>query len=339
MIAVSSPAIHHQKFVDGFGRHIEDMRVSVIDKCNFRCTYCMPAEGLPWLKKDEILSFDEIERVVRISVERGVKEIRLTGGEPTVRAGLPELIERLIRIPGLEGVSLTTNGFLLRRMAKDLAAAGLTRINVSLDTLVQEKFEHITRRNHLTEVLAGLEELEKHPTISPIKVNAVAIRGFTDEEVLEFARFARRRPYVVRFIEFMPLDADQSWTPEMILTGNELYEMIHAAYPLVPRDSVPASTSRVYRFADGKGEIGFINPVSEPFCSTCNRIRVTADGQLRTCLFSRWETDLRGPLREDRSDDEIGALMLGAVQRKEMKHRINDPGFVRANRSMSQIGG
>jgi cyclic pyranopterin phosphate synthase len=332
-------AIHPQQLVDSFGRFIEDMRISVIDKCNFRCTYCMPAEGLPWLKKREILSFDEIERVTRISVERGIREIRLTGGEPTVRAGLPELIERLVRIPGLEGVSLTTNGFLLKRMAKDLADAGLTRINVSLDTLVQEKFEHITRRNHLAEVLEGLQELEKHPSISPIKVNAVAIRGFTDDEVLDFARLARRKPYVVRFIEFMPLDADESWSPEKILTGRELYEMIHAAYPLVPGDAGASSTSRVYRFADGAGEIGFINPVSEPFCSTCNRIRLTADGQLRTCLFSRWETDLRGPMRDGASDEEIGALMLRAVRRKEMKHRINDPGFVRANRSMSQIGG
>jgi cyclic pyranopterin phosphate synthase len=330
---------HPQTLVDSFGRHIEDMRVSVIDKCNFRCTYCMPAEGLPWLKKSEVLTFDEMERVVRISVERGVREIRLTGGEPTVRAGLPELIERLIRVPGLKGVSLTTNGYLLSRMARDLADAGLTRINVSLDTLTREKFEHITRRDHLDAVLAGLEELERHPTIRPIKVNAVAIRGFTDDEVLDFARLARRKPYVVRFIEFMPLDADESWTPDKILTGRELYEIIHAAYPLVPRETDAASTSRVYRFADGAGEIGFINPVSEPFCSTCNRIRLTADGQLRTCLFSRWETDLRAPLRDGSSDDEIGAAMLAAVLRKEMKHRINDPGFIRANRSMSQIGG
>ncbi|MDP9379589.1 MAG: GTP 3',8-cyclase MoaA [Chloroflexota bacterium] len=339
MIATPPLVAHPQQFIDSFGRHIEDMRVSVIDKCNFRCTYCMPAEGLPWLRKSEVLTFDEIERIVRISVERGVREIRLTGGEPTVRAGLPELIERLLRVPGLESVSLTTNGFLLKGLARDLANAGLTRINVSLDTLVKEKFEHVTRRNHLAEVLEGLEELEKYPTISPIKVNAVAIRGFTDDEVLDFARLARRKPYVVRFIEFMPLDADESWSPDKILTGQELYEMIHAVYPLVPRSTDPSSTSRVYRFADGRGEVGFINPVSEPFCSTCNRIRVTADGQLRTCLFSRWETDLRGPIRNGATDDEIGALMLGAVQRKEMKHRISDPGFVRANRSMSQIGG
>jgi cyclic pyranopterin phosphate synthase len=332
-------APHAQQLVDSFGRHIEDMRVSVIDKCNFRCTYCMPAEGLPWLAKRELLSFDEMERVVRIAAERGVRQIRLTGGEPTVRAGLPDLIERLLRIPELEEVSLTTNGYLLRRMAADLAAAGLTRINVSLDTLVREKFEHITRRDHLGEVLAGLEELERHPTIRPIKVNAVAIRGFTEPEVLDFARLARRKPYVIRFIEFMPLDADESWTRDKILSGQELYELINAVYPLVPRDTDPSSTSRVYRFADGEGEIGFINPVSEPFCSTCNRIRLTADGQLRTCLFSRWETDLRTPLREGATDDELGALLLEAVGRKEMKHHINDPGFVRANRSMSQIGG
>lgn len=339
LLATHRSTVHPQKLVDSFGRHIEDMRVSVIDKCNFRCTYCMPAEGLAWLKKQELMTFDEIERVVRISVERGITEIRLTGGEPTVRAGLPELIERLIRIPGLESVSLTTNGFLLKKMARDLAQAGLTRINVSLDTLVREKFEHITRRNHLGEVLEGLEELEKYPTISPIKVNAVAIRGFTDDEVLDFARLARRKPYVIRFIEFMPLDADETWSPDKILTGHELYQMIHAVYPLQPRDTEPSSTSRVFRFLDGLGEIGFINPVSEPFCSSCNRIRLTADGELRTCLFSRWETDLRTPLRSGATDEEIGAIMLAAVQKKEMKHRINDPGFVRANRSMSQIGG
>ncbi len=336
---MSAQAQHNQQFIDSFGRRIEDMRVSVIDKCNFRCTYCMPAEGLAWLRNREILTFDEIERVVRIAAERGVTQIRLTGGEPTVRKGLPDLISRLIRVPGVEEVTLTTNGFLLRRMARELADAGLTRINVSLDTLTREKFAHITRRDHLDEVLAGLEELEKHSTIRPIKVNAVAIRGFTEPEVLDFARFARRKPYVVRFIEFMPLDADESWSREQLLTGREIYEMINAVYPLVPRDTDPSSTSRVYRFADGRGEVGFINPVSEPFCSTCNRIRLTADGQLRTCLFSTWETDLRAPLRSGASDEELGRIMHGAVLRKEMKHHINDPGFVRASRSMSQIGG
>ncbi|MDQ3856745.1 MAG: GTP 3',8-cyclase MoaA [Chloroflexota bacterium] len=339
MIAPKPPTQHPQKLIDSFGRHIEDLRLSVIDKCNFRCTYCMPAEGLQWLRSSEVLTFDEMERLVRVSVERGIREVRLTGGEPTVRAGLPDLIRRLSSIAGLESLSLTTNGFLLKRLAGELASAGLTRINVSLDTLVAEKFEHITRRNHLTEVLEGLEELEKYPTIAPIKVNAVAIRGFTEPEVLDFAQLARRKPYVVRFIEYMPLDADETWSRDQILTGRELFEMIDAVYPLVARAVDASSTSRVYRFADGKGEIGFINPVSEPFCSTCNRVRITADGQLRTCLFSRWETDLRAPLRSGASDDELGALLLGAVRRKEMKHRINEPGFVRANRSMSQIGG
>lgn len=330
---------HPQQLVDSFGRQIADLRISVTDKCNFRCTYCMPAEGLAWLPKKELLTFEEIERLVRIGVERGIREVRLTGGEPTVRAELPKLIRMLGAIEGLESLSLTTNGFLLKRMAGHLADAGLTRINVSLDTLVREKFEHITRRDHLGQVLEGLEELERHPSIAPIKVNAVAIRGFTDGEVLEFARLARRKPYVVRFIEFMPLDADESWSRESIITGRELYETINAVYPLEPVSTDPASTSRAYRFADGKGQIGFINPVSEPFCSTCNRIRLTADGQLRTCLFSRWETDVRVPLRAGASDWEIGEVMLGAVRRKEMKHEINDPGFVRANRSMSQIGG
>lgn len=327
------------RFVDSFGRQIEDMRVSVIDKCNFRCTYCMPEEGFQWLKQAQLLTFDEIERVVRISVEHGVRQLRLTGGEPTVRKNLPELISRLIAIPGLEDISLTTNGYLLKRMAGELADAGLTRINVSLDTLVREKFRHITRRDHLNEVLEGLEELERYPSISPIKVNAVAIRGFTEPEVLDFARLARRKPYVVRFIEFMPLDADEAWSRDQLLTGAELFDIINAEYPLMPRDTDPASTSRVYRFADGKGEVGFINPVSEPFCADCNRIRLTADGNLRTCLFSTWETDLRSPLRSGASDEEIGEIMRGAVLKKEMKHHINDPGFVRANRSMSQIGG
>lgn len=336
-IAAALPSTY--TFTDSFGRRMEDLRVSVIDKCNFRCTYCMPAEGLPWLAKQQLLTFEEIERLVRIAVAHGVRSVRLTGGEPTVRAGLPDLIARLTSIPGLDDISLTTNGYLLRRLAGDLAAAGLTRINVSLDTLVREKFEHITRRDHLDEVMAGLEELEKYPQIQPIKVNAVAIRGFTEPEVLDFARLARRKPYVIRFIEFMPLDADESWSREQILTGHEIYEMINAVYPLVPRSTEAASTSRVYRFRDGDGEIGFINPVSEPFCSTCNRIRLTADGQFRTCLFSTTETDLRTPLRSGATDEEIATIIAGAVLRKEMKHKINDPGFVRANRSMSQIGG
>ena len=228
----------------------------------------------------------------------------------------------------------------MTKIAGKLAKAGLTRINVSLDSLSREKFHRITRRDCLDKVLAGLEELEKHPSISPIKVNAVAMRNFTEEEVLDFARLARTKPYVMRFIEFMPLDADGNWRREQVLSGREIYKMIDAVYPLEPVESDPSSTSRRYRFADGEGEVGFINPVSQPFCGTCDRIRFTADGQVRTCLFSIEETDLRTPMRAGATDDELGLVLQGAVDHKELKHKINEgPAFQRASRSMSQIGG
>jgi len=332
----------HGELVDGFDRHIEDLRISITDRCNFRCTYCMPEEGLQWLKSDIVLTFPEIVRLARIGVDLGIREIRLTGGEPTLRPGLPSLIRELSRIPALESLSLTTNGFLLRRLAGDLAEAGLTRINVSLDTLQHDKFHQITRRPFLDQVLAGLEELERHPTIRPIKVNAVAMRDFTEEDVVAFARLARRKPYVIRFIEFMPLDADGNWARERVLSGREIKAIIERDFmPLVPVPGQnPSSTSRLYRFPDGIGEIGFINPVSEPFCATCNRIRLTADGQIRTCLFSIEEHDLRRPMRAGASDQELADIFLRAVAHKEKKHRINEgEQFQRASRSMSQIGG
>ena len=329
--------------VDSFGRRIEDMRVSITDRCNFRCVYCMPEEGLQWLKRDTLLSFEEITRLSQIAVQLGIKELRLTGGEPTLRPGLPNLIRMLKEsMPELEGLSLTTNGFLLKGLARDLAEAGLSRINVSVDTLNHEKFHQITRRNALQQVLDGLEELEKYPSIAPIKLNAVAMRSFTEEEVVEFARLARRKPYVVRFIEFMPLDADGNWRREQVLTGEELRAIIERDFmplqPLPARD--PSSTSTRWTFEDGIGEIGFINPVSQPFCATCNRIRLTADGQIRTCLFSVEEWDLRGPLRQGASDQELADVFLNAVRHKELKHKINEgEAFQRASRSMSQIGG
>ena len=332
----------HGRLVDGFGRHIEDFRISVTDRCNFRCVYCMPEEGLKWLANDRVLSFDEIVRVARIAVDLGIREVRLTGGEPTLRPGLPDLIRQLSRIPGLASLSLTTNGFLLKRLAKDLAEAGLTRINVSLDTLDHDKFHQITRRPFLDQVLAGLEELERHPSIRPIKVNAVAMRDFTESEVIEFAKLARRKPYVIRFIEFMPLDADGNWERERVLTGGEIKRIIEREFmplELVPNQD-PSSTSNRYRFADGNGEVGFINPVSEPFCATCNRIRLTADGQIRTCLFSIEEWDVRAPLRAGATDQELADVVLNAVAHKEKKHKINEgEQFQRASRSMSQIGG
>ena len=328
-----------EPLVDSWGREIRSVRVSVTDKCNFRCRYCMPAEGLDWLPRDEVLSFEEIARVVRVLSEMGVDEVRLTGGEPLVRRDLPVLVSFLSEIPGVRDLSLTTNGVLLDRLAGPLVEAGLRRLNVSLDSLSHVGFTEITRRDALDRVLAGLDEAERYPELRPIKVNCVAIRGFTEDEVPALAELARRKPYVVRFIEFMPLDADEAWQEDEVLTGGEIRALIEERWPLVEIPAKPSSTARRFEFADGAGEIGFVNPVSEPFCSSCDRIRLTADGQLRTCLFSRREWDLKAPMREGATDEELAALIRFAVRHKELKHKINDPGFVRASRSMSQIGG
>jgi cyclic pyranopterin phosphate synthase len=324
---------------DGHGRRISDLRVSVTDRCNFRCQYCMPAEGLPWLERSEVLSFEEIERLVTLLAEMGIEELRLTGGEPLVRRDFPALAARLKRVPGLREVSITTNGFLLERDAEALVAAGVDRFNVSVDSLQRDRFYAQTRRDALGRVLAGLEHLATFPEAHPIKINAVAIRGFTEDEVLPFARFAREHPYEVRFIEYMPLDGDRTWKADQVLTGAEIRAAIHAVYPLAPAARDPHATARVHRFADGRGQIGFINPVSEPFCDDCNRIRLTADGRLRTCLFSIGETDLRAVMRGGASDDELEQTIRTAVWAKELKHRVNEPGFVQPARTMSAIGG
>jgi GTP 3',8-cyclase len=327
------------QLLDGHGRAISDVRVSVTDRCGFRCRYCMPAEGMQWLERGELLSFEELERLVRVLVELGVHDVRLTGGEPLVRRELPRLIAMLAAIPGLRELALTTNGYQLERDAEALVSAGITRFNVSVDSLQRERFTQMTRRDALDQVLRGLEVLASFPQAHPIKVNAVAMRGFTEAEVIPFARFAREHPYEVRFIEFMPLDADHAWTPDDVLTGEEIRAAIHEVYPLEPEPRAPNSTARTYRFADGRGRIGLINPVSEPFCSDCNRIRVTADGQLRTCLFSLRETDLRAVLRSDAEDDALEGVLRDAVWRKELKHHVGDKGFVQPTRTMSAIGG
>jgi len=316
------------------------VRVSVTDKCNFRCTYCMPAEGLEWLGRDAILTFEETTRLARLFAQLGVEEVRLTGGEPLVRRDLPVLVEMLARIEGVDDLSLTTNGVLLDRYAKPLVDAGLQRLNVSLDSLNHVRFAEITRRDALDAVLRGLEEAERYPELRPIKINCVAVKGFTETEVPALAELARRKPYVVRFIEFMPLDADEAWREDDVLTGGEIRSIIEELHgPLEELPAKASSTARRFRFADGAGELGFVNPVSEPFCSSCDRIRLTADGQLRTCLFSRREWDLKTPLRNGAGDDELIELIRFAVRHKELKHKINDPGFTRASRSMSQIGG
>jgi GTP 3',8-cyclase len=299
----------------------------------------MPAEGMRWLERSELLSFEELTRLVRVLVEMGVHDVRLTGGEPLIRRELPRLVSMLAAIPGLRELALTTNGYQLERDAEALVSAGVTRFNVSVDSLQRERFSEITRRDALAKVLRGLEVLASFPEAHPIKINAVAMRGFTEAEVIPFARFAREHPYEIRFIEFMPLDADHAWTADDVLTGEEIRAAIHEVYPLEPEPRKPNATARTYRFADGRGRIGFINPVSEPFCADCNRIRVTADGQLRTCLFSLRETDLRAVLRGGADDDELETVLRNAVWRKELKHHIGDPGFVQPARTMSAIGG
>jgi GTP 3',8-cyclase len=324
---------------DGHGRQIGDLRVSVTDRCNFRCQYCMPAEGLPWLERSEILTFEEVERLVGLFVAMGVGDVRLTGGEPLVRKDFPRLVAMLAKLDGLNDLSVTTNGYLLERDAAALVDAGIDRVNVSIDSLQRDKFFEMTRRDALPQVLRGLDTLAQHPEVHPIKVNAVAMRGFTEDEALRFADFARSTAFQVRFIEFMPLDADHAWSPDSVLTGDELRSLIHAVHPLEELPREPSATARVFRFTDGQGEIGFINPVSEPFCADCNRVRLTAEGKLRTCLFSLHETDLRDPLRSGASDEELEKIIRDSVWRKELKHHVGEKGFRQPARSMSAIGG
>jgi cyclic pyranopterin phosphate synthase len=331
--------MNRERLFDGHGRAIGDLRVSVTDRCNFRCQYCMPAEGLPWLERAEVLTFEEITRVVALVGSMGVHDVRLTGGEPLVRRGFPQLAAMLAQLDDVHDLSVTTNGFLLERDAQALVQAGISRFNVSVDSLQRDRFYELTRRDALPQVLRGLELLATFPEAHPIKVNAVAIRGFTEQEVLPFAEFARRSPYQIRFIEYMPLDADHAWTRDQVLSGEEIRAAIDAVYPLEPEPREPHATARVYRFADGAGRIGFINPVSEPFCGDCNRIRLTADGRLRTCLFSLNETDLRAPLRDGADDAELEQVIRDAVWRKELKHHVGEPGFIQPARTMSAIGG
>jgi cyclic pyranopterin phosphate synthase len=316
-----------------------DLRVSVTDRCNFRCRYCMPAEGMPWIDRAEILGFEEIERLVRLFVALGVRDVRLTGGEPLVRRDFPALVARLAAIEGIHDLALTTNGYLLARDAGALVAAGIHRVNVSIDSLARGRFFEVTRRDALAQVLEGLEAIAAFPQVRPIKVNAVPMPGFGAEEVRRFCELARRRDFQVRFIEFMPLDGDRSWRPDDVLSGAAVRALVEAEHSLRELPREPHSTARVFAFADGRGEIGFVNPVTEPFCADCNRIRLTADGRLRTCLFSQHETDLRGPLRAGADDAELEQIVREAVWRKELKHRVGEPGFRPPARTMSAIGG
>ncbi|MGH9243779.1 MAG: GTP 3',8-cyclase MoaA [Acidimicrobiales bacterium] len=322
--------------VDGFGRVHKDLRISITDRCNFRCTYCMPEEGLAWLPRDQLLTFEEIERLTRLLVERyAFDSVRLTGGEPTVRAHLSVLVGKLAALD--VDVALTTNGATLRLIAGDLAAAGLRRINISLDTLRADRFREVSRRDALDQVIDGIDAAVE-AGLHPVKLNTVMMRGVNDDEVLDFARFGRERGVVVRFIEFMPLDAQDEWSADRVVPSEEIMSAIDSVYPLEPlaHGHEPAE---VFRYRDGGGEIGVIASVTEPFCGSCDRIRLTADGQLRTCLFSLDEADLRAVLRSGGSDDELAAVIERAVAGKWAGHGIGQVTFIRPHRSMSQIGG
>ena len=324
--------------MDTFGRIADDLRVSVTDRCNFRCTYCMPAEGLAWLPKSEILSFEESTRLLGIFVGLGVASIKVTGGEPTVRADLPTLV-RMYREVGPElDISITTNGVLLDRLAGPLAEAGVDRATVSCDSLMRHRFAEMTRRDALDKVFAGLKAAEE-AGLTPIKINTVVIGGTNDDELVEFARWSRETGYEVRFIEYMPLDAEHAWERSKVVPSRRVLEIIDSTFPLaaVGHANEPATS---YAFADGApGRIGVIASVTEPFCDTCNRLRLTAEGQVRACLFSLEETDLRGPMRDGATDAELASLIRTTVWRKWSGHRINHADFVQPARSMSMIGG
>ena len=337
--AYTATVVSPSALVDPFGRTVRDLRLSVTDHCNFRCVYCMPEEGMVWLPRSELLTYEELARIARVCVSRwSFNGIRITGGEPTVRAGLPRLFELL----GPLGVDLamTTNGVRLPALASELAAAGLSRVNVSLDSLRRDVFYELTRRDELDRVIAGIDAAVA-AGLDPVKVNCVVMRGINDTEVVDLARFARDRGIGIRFIEFMPLDADGSWDRSQVVPASEILERIDAVFPLeLDRGDDPhREPAARYRYRDGVGDVGVIPSVTEPFCGDCDRVRVTAEGKFRTCLFALDEFDLRAVIRGGASDDELAAVIEAAVGTKWAGHRISQVDFVRPGRSMSQIGG
>jgi GTP 3',8-cyclase len=324
--------------VDRYGRVHDDLRISVTDRCNLRCVYCMPEEGLSFVPRDDVLTFDEITRVAGVARRLGVTALRITGGEPLVRKGLPTLIARLSAL-GFEDLALTTNGTELAAMAAELAAAGLRRVNVSCDSLQPERFASIRRRGRLVDVLGAMDAAEA-AGLTPLKVNVVLLRGRNDDEILDFASFARATGRVVRFIEFMPLDAQEEWDRARLVPGREVFDRISARWPLEPvTEAESAAPAERFRFSDGGGEIGFISSVTEPFCGTCNRLRLTADGAFRNCLFTNDDESVRDLLRNGGTDADLARLIRATVWAKHPGHGINEPGFLSPSRSMSMIGG
>jgi cyclic pyranopterin phosphate synthase len=326
--------------VDSHGRVHTSLRISITDRCNIRCFYCMPAENVKFRPREEILTYEEIERFVSVVARLGINRLRITGGEPLVRKNLAGLIERLSRIAGIDDIALTTNGVLLAEQAVALKKAGLHRLNISLDTLDDDVFFQLSRRHGIAQVIAGIHQARKLG-FDKIRLNAIAIKSITEKDIVPLAAFARQYDLELRFIEFMPLDADDQWQRQQVLTGDEIKNILEASFcKLLPVARVDVSQPAVdFRFSDGQGRIGFINPLSQPFCHNCNRIRITAEGQLRNCLFSTTEWDARRLLRNEGTDDELETLIRSCVSGKNVAHGIDSDTFIRPQRAMYQIGG
>ena len=325
---------------DSYGRDIHDLRISVTDRCNFRCVYCKSADPKNYFPHRDLLDWEEFLRLARIMAGLGIRKIRVTGGEPLLRAGIVDFLSGLKKINGIQDLALTTNGYLLAEMAADIARAGVRRVNVSMDSSHPERFAAITRTpGSFERVMKGVDAAVE-AGLDPVKVNVVLVRGFNEGEILGFAELAREKNVIVRFIEFMPLDADHAWDRSLVVTAREIFETIHPVFPLdeIPRHETSETALR-YHFKDGKGELGVVAPVSIPFCGQCSRIRLTADGKLRTCLFSLEEYDVAGLLRGGADDSAIAEMVRFAVDKKERGHRINEPDFVQPSRTMVYIGG
>ena len=329
-----------QKLIDSYNRPIDYLRISVTDRCNLRCVYCMPSEGIALMGADNILRYEELIRIAAVAVKHGITKLRITGGEPLIRKGIVEFIEELAKLQGVVDLSLTTNGVLLKEFALSLKRAGLTRVNVSLDSLNKERFHKITRGDFLENVMDGLEEAER-AGLNPLKINCVAIKGFNDDEILDFALLTKKKPYHIRFIEYMPFDAQAEWDRDKCISASQIMEKINSFQKLIPLGDPEKRTgpARRYKFIDGIGEIGFINPVSDHFCGTCNRLRLTADGKLRTCLFSDAELDIKAAIRNGCTDRVIEDLLFRAVKEKPERHHISDNVFKKCSRTMNFIGG
>ena len=335
----TTPETSRPKLIDGMGRTIVNLRISVTDRCNFRCTYCMPADNVEFMDRSNLLSFEEIQRVAQIVSRMGINRLRLTGGEPLMRKNLPVLIKMLNEVDGIDDIAMTTNAYFLKDQAQSLKDAGLKRLNVSLDALDPKKFRDVNRRDCLQSVLDGLDTARK-VGFKSIKINAVAVRNFSETEIMSLIEMGRSDGFEIRFIEFMPLDSDKVWERDKVLFGHEIVNMIKENYDLVPIDnSLEIGPASEYNFADGKGKIGIITAVSNPFCDHCNRIRMTADGKLRTCLFSTEETNLKELIRSGATDKTIIETLKQAVLVKEPGHKINLVDFERPTRAMHAIGG